>query len=892
MEDPIVEQETGPSCAAVLPDIMSMETGEEMYDTRLFQFVKKKLGAKSYYLATPEEKRVENLLHQKRVWDKKFAEWMGKLSNEERKYMQWRKNLGEIQPGLDASFPPPPPRNKILHVEEDFVNREVESMYKDVESMFQKASNQYRELPRDRKKGTIPPPKIDSSIKNIPRLRYAEPRITDTGGDPGKVFVYKYINRKDFIAEVEHALVSGPGRPNRIFRGAPFISGLTRGKEKDAKQVVPPIFTPEDVDYVKQLYENPEVDFILFPMQLYGKFHMWCAPEVFLDPTKKGIYRPTNTGIHNIVLLYNKRTQQIEIIDDDYGLHQKYFNYEDFVAHDLYPYMREYLDQIFHPTPRGPSLLPKYIIPSTNPSEKKGVNTAVHLPIIREDRYGHAFRILQDFSFPNDFSIIYKAFLGNYLHLRKHLDPRIRSENLEKDESIIPLLIDVNIQKIYEELQRRLGVTRVMKKVPIETDLIYDFLESYTELRIAKGEDIYKTNYIPTDVSETTRGAILSPCPPGYYRILGKDCVKDETYERYDQLLKLSHYYLDYGKHFYPEDLSKWFTLIMRYFADEYPNVGVFVPNDTYGAHPFYYAIRYYRKTNKKSGQSSMDVQLSPDLLKFLREALNDPSYSVILVMINIRRPKYAHANLLVITKSTSPDKPHEVHRVEVNAPFYHEHGRNKEDIDKDIETYFKRELSDYTFKFTNALSICPVAGHSLEFSEPTWNIKDRGGRCAEWAIFYMELIAANPLIPYPVLYTLIAERIVRSGSAKHFIYGYTARLVEKARLYKIKGYNKIMKQKRRRATRTPAAVRADPAVLPDILYGAPVPPPVIPIETPVPKIVVPSLDEQLEEEREVRAILGELYGEIEKRGIVEQPSNVGDKRRRAEGGKKKSVLL
>jgi hypothetical protein len=835
-----MDDEAGPSCNFDESPFVADEANidiEEVYDVRFFNYVKKKLGAKSYYLATMKEKAEEEFLKEKRNWDKKIATWKKNLSAWETQYMEWREKLLKAHPENSSL------QLRIPSAEPKYTRAEAEAI-------FNTALNTYKLVDRSRKRNVPPPVSLGISIvpPTGPEPRMPS-RMGEERGDPSKVFVYKYIDKKIFIPTVTNAL-------RNVFQITSFTGFVKSGKDK--KQILPPTFTLEDVNYVKNLNNNPEVDFILFPMQLHGKFHAWCAPEVLLDPTKRAVYRPTNEGIHNIVILYNKKTKQIEILDDDYGQHQKYFNYEDLIVSDMFKYMSVYLVKIFGLE------LPKYELPPIRRLEKgeSAINSAVHLPMIREERYGHAVRILKEYHFPYDFSIVYKAFLANYLHFRKHMNHEIRSEVLERDNAIIPLLEDVDIQQIYRELQKRIGVRRVERKVPIETDLIYDFLELYEDLRTAKGEDIYNTSYIPSSPSETVPGAVLDPCPPGYIRNDEKVCVEEQ---RYTNLVKLSHYFLDYGKHFYPSHISNWYGLIMRYFADEYPNAAVYVPKLTYGPHPLEYAFNYRRRQKYKSTEPSMEIYLSLDLLAFLENALKNPKYSVILVTISITKPGYAHANLLVITKSMSPDKPHAVHRVEVNAPFSHEFGKN-DDIDNAIKTYFKTEpiFSKYKFEYTNALTICPVAGHFLEYSEPTPNLPDLGGRCAEWELFYAEMVAANPGVEYKKLYKAIAQEIVNSGSAKHLIFGYIARLVEKARLYKLKDYNRNMHpelSKKKRKKNSPQKEG---------------------------EIIIPSLEEQEEEKEEARKILDSFYKEIqeeeERRSV---PVVVGIKRK-GYGGKKK----
>jgi len=95
-----------------------------------------------------------------------------------------------------------------------------------------------------------------------------------------------------------------------------------------------------------------------------------------------------------------------------------------------------------------------------------------------------------------------------------------------------------------------------------------------------------------------------------------------------------------------------------------------------------------------------------------------------------------------------------------------------------------------------------------------------------DWTLFYIELRVSNPSIDRDTLYSYALEKIKKTGSAKHFIYGYMDYTIKKARKYKIKDYNRtqhpilsmsVKERSQRRSTFKEGNIEVKRDILPDI---------------------------------------------------------------------------
>lgn len=548
-----------------------------------------------------------------------------------------------------------------------------------------------------------------------------------------KVFTYSYINRNEYNALIE-----------KRYLGNRSSEGFSLPYNRPEKQIVPPNWSRGDVTKLQKLFDDPEVPFIALPMTLLGKFTNLTDPSVNIPGeaeayvfSKTKTYKPSNKGEHSIVLLYNKQTKDIDVLDYDYGTVKAYFNYELFIDKDLMYFMKPILETF------GADI------------------NKVFLPQIHHPRFGDLKEILKNASIPNDFSIMNKVFLASYIHMRT-------------EDPITP------------------GIELAKKVVPSKkthTALIEFMIQQYVTMSTEMGENPYVSSWIPTDIEKKTLPfEFTKPCPENYIRDFKTgECLPAEKdiLERLKIVEKYSK-----GTHFYPEHSAKWFTLILRYWTDKYKNLAVMIPKHTYSPHPYYYSIRYNYTPRKKSATTHMNFLIPPDFYEFIDLSMNDPTKRFIAIVVGIDY-KGKHANTLIIDKLERT-----VERIEVNAPRMNvSHGYNDKTLDEQLQDFFEKDshLESYKLKYIHALTACPFGLHRAEYAEPTFDVPDIGGRCAEWSLFYIELRAANPSIEREKLYSYALEQIQKTGSIKHFIYGYMEYTVNQARKYKIKNYNRTL---------------------------------------------------------------------------------------------------
>jgi hypothetical protein len=67
----------------------------------------------------------------------------------------------------------------------------------------------------------------------------------------------------------------------------------------------------------------------------------------------------------------------------------------------------------------------------------------------------------------------------------------------------------------------------------------------------------------------------------------------------------------------------------------------------------------------------------------------------------------------------------------------------------------------------------CPYGFQGLEGFEDSKEIISFGGNCAVWAMWYMDLRLANPLIPQDILIKKAWKELMKEGAFKLFINGY-----------------------------------------------------------------------------------------------------------------------
>jgi len=559
-----------------------------------------------------------------------------------------------------------------------------------------------------------------------------EPGVRATRAEKAdKAFVYLYIGRNQYDAIIAQR-----------YLGSRSEEGFALPHRRPEKQILPPNWSRAEVAKVQKLFDDPEVKFVAFPMVLLGKYSKYIDPQINTTPeevdayfiAKTKNYKPSNDGSHSLVLLYNKQTREVDVLDSDYGVVKRNFHYEKLVDTGL-------------PFFIGP------ILKTFGAAVER-----VHLPRIYEPRFGGFKDLLKSAGLPQDFSVMYKAFMASYIHMRTE---DIATPGAELAKKVVPL-----------------------KTAPQSS--IQFLIQQYIDMSKAIGEDPRISKLIPTSTKDAVRFEFSRPCPENYVRDFRTgDCVPAEK-DVQNRLQVVEAY--PAGKHFYPERSSKWLTLIFRYWTDKYKNLAVMIPKHTYNPHPYYYAIQYNYVPRRQSAQTHMNFSIPPDFYDFVDLSMSDPEKRFIGVIVGIDF-QGKHANPLIIDKVTRT-----VERIEVNAPLMdYRFGYNDQTLDEQLQALFEKDprLESYKLKYIPAMAACPFGLHRSEFIEPSFDVPDIPGRCFEWSLFYIELRVSNPTIDSDKVYSYALEKIQKTGSIKHFIYGYIDYTVKQSRSYRLKDYNR-----------------------------------------------------------------------------------------------------
>ena len=597
-----------------------------------------------------------------------------------------------------------------------------------------------------------------------------------------KVFTYLYISRNKY-----NDLIGTRYLGNRS------SEGFTLPYNRTPKELVPPNWSRGDIAKLQKLFDDPEAKLIALPITLLGKYTIRIDPFVNTPEnaddyfmSKRKSYKPSNEGNHSLVLLYNKQTSEIEVIDYDYGKVKIEFNYDKFIENDLLFYIKPILETF-------------------------GVTvTKILLPQIHQVRFGELKQTLKERGLPYDFNIMYKVFLASYIKMRS-ADPVTPGNELAS--KIIP----------YKTARASL------------TEAIFN---QYMQMSEAMGINPMVSSWIPSVGDKIVPNEFTKPCPENQVRDFKTgDCVPAEK-----EVMKRLNIVEEYskGKHSYPTFTYKWLTLILRYWNDKYKNLAVMIPKYTYSPHPYYYSLQYNYTPRKKSATTHMKFLIPPDFYEFIDLSMNDPSKRFIALFLGMNY-QGKHANPIIIDKVEKT-----VERIEINAPHLDFHfGYNDKTPDELLQDFFEKDpnLSSYGLKYIHAMAACPHALHRGEYIEPTEDVPDIGGRCADWTLFYIELKVANPSIEREKLYSYALETIRKTGSIKHFIYGYIEHIVNQSKKYKIKDYNRTLhpilsmskKERTKRILSVPrGTILVTNTVLPKI--------PTVKAKS-APEIVIPTLD-------------------------------------------------
>lgn len=614
-------------------------------------------------------------------------------------------------------------------------------------------------------------PKGDGERKKTKRDRFEREYVPY---DP-RLMNYLFTNYKDL--GIESFVVDrkggqggqGPILTNRVFVYRPNVPSSVKilrnfGTKEDYKDpggsiskrtILPPDLEEWEVQVFQGRIHKPECHFIAIPLVMIGERTKRVDPEMTKASTMKWFdflsYKEKPDGEHTVVLLYNKATRDIEVLDDTFMIHQLFFNYKMFLKTDLKHFI-------------GP-ILKTFGLEVNN----------VYLPIIKEKRKGLVQGLLKERGFPTDFDAIYKTYLANYLRFR--MLPEYR-------EVPYPVLAKGNVVNLNEPVGTAEGRGTVKPEGMVDSpEVLRAYIDAYVKLSEFKGENPAVSRYIPLVGTEGKAFDFYKPCPEGFVRSFVTGLCEPEESEVAENLDVLERFH-ETGKNFYPKHAYVWFTLMMRHFMDKHRHLAVIQPDTVYYPHPYHYAIRYnqVKRVPGSKSKSSMEFSIPTVYGEFIKKAMNDVSKTLVVMFVAIDY-KGTHSNPLIIDKLAGT-----VERIEVNAPMMdYSYGYNDLTLDEKLKDLVENhpDMKEYGLRYIPALEACPYGLHRAEYMEVTENVKDIGGRCAEWSIYYMDLRASNPTIPREKLYSYALERIKKTGSVKHFIAGYMNELVKMARKYR-----------------------------------------------------------------------------------------------------------
>lgn len=519
----------------------------------------------------------------------------------------------------------------------------------------------------------------------------------------------------------------------------------------DAKSVVPPTWSNDHYVILEKLYKNDIIKFIAFPLTMYGQLNKLCdprhnCPAIINNQVRYNRYRGTNNGVHPVALLYNKQTKELEVIDYEFGIYNIYFNYEQFMNHDLITDIRSIFSKITN----------------KRPSFQFEIN-AVKLPMMRENRFFHLRDILKKNKFPSDFNIIYKSYIANYLYVRT-----------------LPEYIDKPVAYFYSN-RDVLQIISPTDKSKYK-DFITNYIHHYLELCRFMVEFPYDSKWLPLDNSQVRLFDFNQPCPKDKMRnFFTGECIDIPK----DIEINLPHFEMKEGKPLHPDHPIKWIHFILSYLQKNYKNTAILIPDTKYTSPPSEYMIQFNDKLNypskhimsTRAAKQRMELKTPYGFNEFIDKAMLDTNIRFIICIVGIKY-EGAHASPVIIDKDTAT-----IERIEVNAPFIERMGATVEDdLDNRLEHLFKSYSDFKDFEYIRPMAICPYGLHRAEFVERTENVSDIGGRCFEWTLYYIHLKLSNEDVPTHVLASYAFEELRKTGSIKHMITAYTTELIKKSR--------------------------------------------------------------------------------------------------------------
>jgi hypothetical protein len=435
---------------------------------------------------------------------------------------------------------------------------------------------------------------------------------------------------------------------------------------------------------------------------------------------------------HLCVLAYHKATRQIEVWDDRYPYTQTKYGYGDLVEEgQLALFLRPVLATF------GLDALPEVVV-----------------PMFPENAFAHARELCHARGLGDDFGTVYAAFLANYLQGRAQ-----------------PLG-----QFVRDVLPTRRST---------EADVNAFFATYDTFLRATGGP----TSLGPTSPGTRpkflrdgrTQNMVYTPCPEGQVRDLATHECRDM--DEAARSVRVEEHLLR-GKHFYPYHITKFYVYVLLYLLDKYKNAMAMLPKHTYTSHPVEYSL-FWQQQKRTSTAQPRHVLSAPDAFEpFMEDAMHRRGVRFLIVPLFMRDLHgVGHVNVLLVDKRLNT-----VERFEPNDTFaYIKKPRDVAGNGDALDDALRAAFAPWDLEYLDAMPACLAGFHTQEFRELSKNVHDRGGRCAEWSLWYMDVRLQNPDVPRETLMEVALERMRRLGSFKHYISGYVDHLVKQSRRYRDK---------------------------------------------------------------------------------------------------------
>lgn len=499
---------------------------------------------------------------------------------------------------------------------------------------------------------------------------------------------------------------------------------------RQKRRLIPPKFTPEDIESIKNMIKDMKIQYIVFPCLWEQYYPAVCRKQ----KSSQGVHRE----YHMVLFALNTVKKNLELWDDQFARSQIPLNYEDTLR-----YIDIHVQTFF----ANFDLKIKELRPPILPPEKIDlVRTALN------EKHYH---------------VVYMSFLANYLDRRSSEFSKLQSKikSLPADEAKAYLKDHTSTKKdSCANIPLRLK-TKVTK-----------YLIEYDKL---KAHNAMYSHFDAQNLSYQNPNIPMKSCAENeFYDVFTRLCKQvPETFG--DIQVPVGQYH---EKRQRKGNVMEYFYYICLYLIKKYPYMATMMPKNISDPLDYYYMLRYnYKKELDKKirgkQQNPFVLHAPPQWERFMSRAMRDRNIRYIAVILGVNgRDDLAHANVIFIDKTNKT-----VQRYDPNtgaAPGVHYYWGNGPQEDEDIKAFFKACKWTTDYAFSSAAETCPIGLHRVEFHEALDNILDTGGNCALWTLYMLDLRIGNPDVPAYVVQQYALQEIAKTGSFKHFIDSYAEHVI------------------------------------------------------------------------------------------------------------------